>query len=180
MKFIRIRSPRTKAFSRVWYIFRTSFWPDERRSRAQEGKLLTKSRYALWAVWNKKEIIGLIAIWSLGKRYFIEHLAVKRSCRDKGYGSKIMRRVMARTRKQWVLEVGRTKDLNNQRRIEFYRRLGFRVNRFTYVQPPYDKNKKFLRLYLMTFPKKITRGQYILLNRRIKDIVYRDVLQADK
>ncbi|MFH1235629.1 MAG: GNAT family N-acetyltransferase [Parcubacteria group bacterium] len=180
MKLVRIHSPRTKTFSKVWYIFRTSFWPDERRTRRQESKLLTNSHYRLWAVWDQKELVGTVTVWDLKKWYFIEHLAVKRSRRDRGYGSKIMHRVMTRTNRPWVLEVGRSKDLNNKRRIEFYRRLRFKVNRHTYVQPPYDKNKKFLKLYLMTYPKKITKGRYLRLNRRIKSIVYHDVLHAEK
>ena len=48
------------------------------------------------------------------------------------------------------------KDELRQRRINFYRRVGFALNLHPYVQPAYEKSTSPVPLLVMTYPEAIT------------------------
>jgi hypothetical protein len=69
-----------------------------------------------------------------------------------------------------VAKPSRCKDA--PKRILFYKRMDFRLNRYNYVQPPYGRGKKAVPLYIMSYPKKLGRKEFLKAREIIHRIVY--------
>jgi GNAT superfamily N-acetyltransferase len=102
--------------------------------------------------------------------YARERLAIKKELRGKGYGSKAIERLISKYPKI-VLEVEKPDTCNARRRISFYERLGFILNLYPYLQPPYNPRMHPVPLFLMSFPHKLNKGEF----RQTKDILYERV-----
>lgn len=160
-----------KSFNDIWKIFEESFPQDECRNLKDQKELLKESRYNLNPVYDGGEIIGFTAIWNLENFTYIEHFAIKKELRGKGYGSKIIKDVISKNNKLIILEVEKPETDEAIRRIEFYKRLGFHINNYEYIQPPYDKDKRYVPLVIMSFPNKIDMSEFI----KIRDDLYKKV-----
>ncbi len=177
MEFIRLKNFKSEEFKRVWEIYECSFAEDEKRDLEDEKKIMRKEEHFLCAVKDNQAIVGLIEYWDLGDFVFIEHLAIKKDLRGKGYGTKLMKQFinsLPESKRFVVLEVEKLTSKDAKRRIRFYERLNFKLNKnFLYIQPAYGKGKKAVELYLMTYPEKIkSEDEFFRITEKIHKVVY--------
>ncbi|MCC8177484.1 MAG: GNAT family N-acetyltransferase [Bacteroidales bacterium] len=98
---------------------------------------------------------GFVTMWRLPFVDYIEHLAVEPAKRGNGIGAEALAIIKDKAKRPILLEVERP-DLAPdkglaERRIEFYKRLGFRViDTVDYIQPPYAKNLPEVPMLLMS------------------------------
>lgn len=174
MIFKKISSQNSKAFRSVWRIYLSSFSADERRQREKQIKLFADKSYRLFAIFNSKDKIAeFMSLWNLKDFIFIEHFAVKKVLRNKGMGKRAMKEFMARANKMIILEVEEPNTKTAKKRIRFYSAAGFKLNKYDYVQPAYGKNKKPVKLFLMSFPKKISKLEFCKIRKKIYSKVYK-------
>ncbi|MBS4535653.1 GNAT family N-acetyltransferase [Clostridium sp. D2Q-14] len=157
----------------IWDIYNSSFPEDEKRSIELQKKILKDSRYSFRPLKDKDEIVGFIAIWDLDDFIFIDHYAIDKKYRGKGYGKRFLKELLNEFNKMIVLEVEKPENDIAKRRIKFYEELNFYLNNFSYKQPAYEKNKKSVTLLVMTYPKSVDKDTF----NKIKNKLYNDVYE---
>ncbi|MBR3934143.1 MAG: GNAT family N-acetyltransferase [Clostridia bacterium] len=160
-----------KDFDRVFNIMEKSFPEDEFRPYDEQKALLDKDEYKIYTWQENDKICAFIALWEFHNILFIEHFAVDPDFRNGGIGSKILAEISSLTKKQICLEVEPPDDEITIRRVEFYKRCGFFLNEYPYMQPAISKGKREVPLMIMTYGKKITRMKF----NDIKFVLYTNV-----
>lgn len=162
-------------FDAMYDIMEASFPPDERRPREVQRRFLTDVRYNIHAMYmpdgTGERIAAFISVWDFGDTAYIEHFAVDGSYRNLGLGAKILTRIKEIYNKIIVLEVEPPQGEMAVRRIEFYRRCGFVLNEYDYVQPPISEGKSAIPLMLMTFDKGVDAASF----NAIRALLYTEV-----
>lgn len=134
-------------------IYEKSFNEDERRDYEKTIALQNDNPFIFNAVVDKEKnaAVGLCSYWKLPNFYFIEHIAIDEYARGGKYGTKIVEKIKNLTDGQIIFEV-EPPELSeiDRKRVEWYKRLGFLVNKYDYVQPAYGEGKKPLHLKLMS------------------------------
>jgi ribosomal protein S18 acetylase RimI-like enzyme len=166
--------PDSRLFPAFWELYESAFPPDERRDAKRQEALFKRPEYRLFAAFDEKSrgLSGFLSLWEFAGFVFMEHLAVQAPLRGKGMGAEILRRYMSGCSKSVVLEVERPESEIQKRRVAFYERLGFRLNRHDYVQPPYGPGKRPVPMLLMSYPRAISEKEFPLLREHIHLIVY--------
>ncbi|MDE5607883.1 MAG: GNAT family N-acetyltransferase [Muribaculaceae bacterium] len=98
------------------------------------------------------DFVGFVSLWKLPDTYYIEHLAVAGSCRSRGFGGRILSRMVELAGGQPLVVEVELPDANAEapRRITFYERHGFTaMTDLEYYQPPYAPGLPDVRLMLM-------------------------------
>lgn len=136
-------------------IYRDSFPYEERRPEDDLfGRLDDPEEPLRLVLINTSDgnMAGFISYWEFDSFIYVEHFAVDAALRSGGLGSKAMAEFIAMLGKAVVLEVERPgSNPMAERRIAFYRRLGFRtVDDYDYIQPPYAEDLPSVPLLLMT------------------------------
>lgn len=162
-------------FERVYEIMSASFPVTEYRTKSGQEKLLDRSEYRLLTERDEEErIIAFLAVWEFPALRFIEHLAVDPSVRGGGVGNKLVRKYLEeQSVKPTILEVELPEDELSARRISFYERLGFRLNEYSYVQPPLREGGDPLPLKIMSYPQLLTEQEFLACRAILYSEVYR-------
>ena len=160
-----------KYFDIIFKIMEDNFISDEYRNYDEQKELLNNPFYKLYMAKEQDEITAFVAIWEFDEFIFFEHLAVRKDKQNQGIGTKILNQLVKETSKNIVLEVELPKDELKQRRIEFYKRNGFILNKYNYVQPPMSKGKNFVPLLIMSTKKIENKDEFEI----IKNILYKNV-----
>ena len=155
-------------------IYETSFPEDERRDWTQLLELLDNKQFILNEIYDQQKYLGFISIWNLTEFNFIEHFAIRTAEQGKGYGTQTIEHILTINSKPIILEVEEPLTKTARKRMEFYERLNFTVNGFSYFQPPYSIEKKSVKMLLMSYPTKI-KSEYF---EKIKDQIYHWVYGA--
>lgn len=161
-------------FNTIWEIYENSFPEDERRSLDKQKKLLSNPRYSFNPIYDKNKIVAFTAIWNLPNFIFIEHFAIKKEFRGKGYGTKILKNIIEKYDKKVILEVEKPETHDAKRRIDFYKNLGFFLNKYDYKQPPLGENKQPVPLFLMSYPIEISPEEFINIREVLYEKVYKE------
>lgn len=82
-------------FDSVWEIMEESFPRDERRSREAQRKILDVSWYHLYGYRAHGELMAFLAVWEFDTFLFVEHFAVRKSCRNGGLGAVLLTQLTA-------------------------------------------------------------------------------------
>lgn len=173
MKLVRVDGEDSEHFREVWALYESAFPSDERRDGERQKATFKRPEYVMLAALDEKNaLVGLLSVWEFGGFVFMEHLAVKGHLRGKGFGSEILRRYMSGCSKNVVLEVELPGTDVQKRRIAFYERLGFKLNRHDYVQPSYGPGKNPVPMLLMSYPGTISEREFPLLRKDIHAVVY--------
>ena len=162
-----------KDFNRLYSILHDSFPPDELRSRQEHLALLDEPLYKVWACYDGKELQGFLTVWDLDGFAFIEHFAVKSSCRNSGLGSKMLQALSQKLGKRLCLEAELPETDMAKRRLNFYRRNGFAVNTYPYLQPALEEGKCPVPLYILTTDGGINEEEFEKLVDQIYKAVYK-------
>ena len=162
-------------FDNFFKLMRESFPSVERRSYEDQKKLLCKDSYNIIVGKDEKEnIIAIMAVWEFNRFNFIEHFAVDSKMRGNGMGTSILKNYLNKCDKPIFLEVELPENDNSIRRIEFYKRLGFHLNNFEYLQPPLQKQHDFLRLKVMSYPRSVDNMEFTGFRNMVYDKVYKN------
>ena len=172
MEFIRLDDPYSREFKKAWEIYESSFPPDEKRTLELQRELSRNSQYRFFVILKGNALVAIITDWDFGDFLFVEHFAVKEEFRGRGIGAELLKEYLSRASKEIILEVERPDTEVAARRIKFYERAGFKLNRFDYIQPPYGKDKNPVPSFLMTYPEKISESEFFSIRERLHTTVY--------
>ena len=159
-------------FDSFFNLMEEAFPSVERRSYEDAKKLLCEELYNI--IVDKDEnnnITAFIASWEFNDFNYIEHFAVEGKIRGNGIGTSMLQAYLNKSNKPIFLEVELPENDVSLRRIEFYKRLGFHLNNFEYLQPPMQKQHGFLPLKIMSYPIIVEENDFM----NFKNIVYNKV-----
>lgn len=151
MTILRKIDTRHPAYDRVEQLFLSAFPEDERRELSQQRENINNEpRFELLLAESESQGVGFITLWQFATFIYVEHFAIFPEARNGGLGSKIISEVVSQEGKPVVLEVEMPADDFARRRIEFYKRNGFSVLGYPYVQPAYRTGGNELPMLLMS------------------------------
>ncbi len=171
MIFEKVASQKSSYFQDIWSEYESTFPPDERRDLDAQLALFQSRHYSLFAILENNVRIGFLSAWKFDGFDFIEHFALREEKRGQGLGTKVIESYLKEAKKV-ILEVEKPETETQKRRIQFYEKLGFKLNPHDYVQPPYSKDKKPLHLFLMSFPEKLSETDFKKIRIALYKIVY--------
>ena len=160
-------------FNQAWEIYQEAFPEDEKRTIKGQLIAFEQPNYSFCCVVNECEVLGIVAYWQILEYMFVEHFAVKNELRGQGIGAKILRNLFDKYPKfKFILEADLPIDDTSKKRIKFYERVGFNVNEYEYVQPPYGATKKPVPMKILTYPEKINDKSFEEIKQGIYEVVY--------
>ncbi len=160
-------------FEKVYEIIAEAFPTDERRTFDEERELLSRPNFEI-LVWKEEEegdVKGFLSLYRLDDFCFAEHFAVSAKYRNEGIGQSVLRQLLATEEQKICLEVEPPVTEQARRRIGFYRRNGFFLNEYPYIQPPLSEGTKPVPLLIMTSGAPVGEAEFL----KIKEELYRDV-----
>ena len=130
-------------------VFETSFPIEERPLFDTILHARNKTIFHFNVVYLNGNPVGIFSYWTFDKFTYVEHFAVGEQYRNNGVGQRIMKHFLLHIT-QVVLEVEMPTTAMAQRRIEFYKRLGFAPNPYSYIQPSYHNDDNSLPMIIMS------------------------------
>lgn len=158
-------------------LYESSFPADERRDWADWLTLIVKPEFRLYQINNHEGFVGFITAWQLHGSIFLEHFAILPEKRGSNYGTETLQEILQLYQENFVLEVEKPFTEIAKKRIAFYERAGFRVNRNEYFQPAYSPDKNKVMLLLMSYPHTLDTSQFDEVKRQIHSVVYNSTEQ---
>lgn len=168
MDFIRIQSSNNKYFKDIMNLYKDSFPIFEQRVLKDQLDVLKEDRYNCIAVCEKDKLVGLLFYWELENCKYIEHLAILTELRCKSYGSKILSE-FCKSDKTIISEIDPPVDEISIKRLNFYTKLGFKLQEFNHIHPPYRKNYQGHNLKIMSHKKDLSYDEYNHFNDFLKN-----------
>lgn len=110
--------------------------------------------FIIYSIEKETKPIGIVSLWRFKEFLFIEHFAIEKSLRNKGYGSKVITKIIQDNSLPILIEIEPPTTQKALKRIEFYKRLNFSLLDFHYIQPAYSEAQKPIELKLMVSSKK--------------------------
>lgn len=172
MEFIKLENSYSQEFKEAWRVYESSFPSDERRALGLQKELFKNKLYNFFIVLKDKVLVAIIADWDFEDFLFVEHIAVKKIFRGKGIGTELFKEYISKNKRKIVLEVEKPETEIAAKRIKFYEKMGFKLNNFGYIQPPYGKDKNPVPLFLMTYPEKINESEFSSIRVKLHSVVY--------
>lgn len=161
-------------FDKIFEIMEKSFPKDEYRTYEGQKALLEEKPYTIYILTGEQDIIkGFIAVWEYDEFGFVEHLAVDPQYRNEGLGSIMLKETSKMLSKMLCLEVELPETEISQRRIGFYRRNGFFLNEYPYIQPALAEGQEPVPLLIMTTQKELDIDEFIDVKTLLYSKVYK-------
>lgn len=136
-------------------LLHSAFPKEERRDDPQQraNTDLKPHFHCMIVLTESNTPIGLLTYWDFTQFLYIEHFAIDADQRNKGYGQEALTMLLNRASVPIVLEAEIPQRHNDQasRRINFYKRMGFKLRKTPYRQPPYRRGDNWLPMKLMTY-----------------------------
>ena len=126
------------------------------------------SWYHLYGYRAHGELMAFLAVWEFDTFLFVEHFAVRKSCRNGGLGAVLLTQLTAQSRKPVILEVELPTGELEARRIAFYERNGFVMNPIEYMQPAMGEDRHAIPLRIMSYPKRLLADEF----ETMRDVLY--------
>lgn len=164
-------------FEGIFELIEKSFPTDEYRQKSCQRALFSQPEYEVWGIKNAENALqtdAFISLWRFDGFTYCEHFAVRRELRGCGTGSQILTEILQNEQKRICLEVELPETETAKRRIAFYERNGFTLNRFPYMQPPLGEDREPLPLMIMTSGGAIEKDEF----ERIRKTLYRNVYRS--
>ena len=160
-------------FESLYELMEESFPPEEHRTKEDQRALFSDPAYRVVGLRDAstQRVIAFLAMWELEHMLFLEHFAVSPELRGQGLGTKILAEVTASATKTVCLEVEPPESEITCRRVALYRRCGFFLNEYRYIQPSMAKGQPPIRLMLMTFGNALDKNAF----DRIRDELYQKI-----
>lgn len=170
-----IRKLMREDFDSVFQIVEASFPKDEYRTYDEQKALLDNSAYEVYILRDSDDhaIKAFIAVWEFDSFAFIEHFAVNPKYRNRGIGSEFLREMVRMLGKMVCLEVEPPDNGIASRRIGFYERNNFFLNKYPYTQPPISAGRSAVPLLIMTYGRYIDRLEFADIKGELFAQVYK-------
>lgn len=164
-------------FAQLYSIMEYSFPKDERRDFDEQFAQHSNPAYNSAVLTEDEKVLGFLNFWQLSGFVYLEHFAVSQELRGKGIGSGLIKQICERHGNQQIILEAEPPALNEiaARRIEFYKRLGFILNDYHYLQPPYRKGDSPVELKIMS-AKPLSEDDF---EDKIR-VLYREVYRTDE
>ncbi len=172
MKQIKLNSISDRFFDEAWNLYEDSFPIEERRVLSTQSLIMKNPHYNFEIVRMNDRLIGIMLWWGFKNLRYIEHLATMPDQRGKGYGTQIVTQFIERDSRPILLEVEPVDNELKQSRINFYQRLGFKLNSHFYMQPSLNKESLPVRLLLMSYPHTMTTEELAVFVEECHPIIY--------
>ncbi|NDW18083.1 N-acetyltransferase [Dysgonomonas sp. 216] len=154
-------------------IYIESFPPDERRPVNEFRQLIADdNEFSVYMLLNEEERMGFLTYWTFDTFIYAEHFAIVPEHRNGGIGKSVMEAFIASTKLPLILEVEMPDTEMAQRRIGFYKRVGFKLWDISYKQPPYQEAYEALPMMLMTYRDIDLDKDFEHIKRKIYKTVY--------
>ncbi len=171
MTLSRITSADDSRLNRLIPLYEESFPESERRKIGQLKRMIENHTPMYFnAIECEGELSGMFVYWDMGDFYYLEHLAVFPEMRNKKIGQQVLDYVAGHLKGLRLLEVEPTEDEMTTRRVNYYRRNGYKVLDKTYVQPSYYAMENACPLWIMGNEDSPRLSEQV---ERIKEEVYR-------
>ena len=168
---INLKPVTDENFSLVYKRLIDAFPYEERRDERDEKKCLLKSQFNFCEITDDGESVGLIVFWVFSKFLFVEHIAINKEIRSKGYGSKTFELLKSQYKLPIILEAESPETEMQKKRIKFYENLGFKINCYDYTQPSYH-NAESVPLQILSFPQLFSESEFEEFFKTTREIVY--------
>lgn len=168
MEFARISSNDNSSFDDAMDIYKVSFPIFEQRIIKNQIDVLKDDRYNFIVIYENRELVGILLYWDLDNCKYIEHLAISPSLRGKNYGSRVLKE-FCENNGTIILEIDPPVDDISIKRLNFYSNLGFELQDFEHIHPPYRKDYNGHKLKVMSFNRNLSEDEYNTFNVFLKD-----------
>ena len=163
-------------FSRVFEIIEYSFPKTEHRSLNEHFAEFKKDTFRSMVLDDGGMIMGFMNFWELDGFIYLEHFAVAKDLRGQGLGTYLMDE-LKKISGTIILEAEPPEQSEiAARRVSYYKRLGFFLNRYKYFQPPYSDGEQPLPLSIMSYPDALSRTRFI----NIRNELYRSAYEISE
>lgn len=171
----------TPLFEKAWQLYESAFPTNERREQAsQEALLAASTNYHCEAILSEEQFIGILFWWEFDELRFIEHFAIMPHLRNRGIGENTLKQFVTEKNTPVILETELPSNIIQQKRIKFYQRLGFHVNKLTYTQPPYRKEDSPTPLLLLSHPSLLSSAIYDYFSSSCMPVIYAQYYSSSK
>ena len=166
-----------KDFDKVFELMELSFPKDEYRTYEGQKALMNEELYQIYVIPDEEKdaIKALVTVWEYEKVAFVEHLAVNPAYRNGGLGSIILGEVIRELGKMICLEVELPETEMAARRIGFYKRNGFYLNEYPYIQPALAEGQEPVPLFVMPTERAGSEEEFM----EIKELLYKEVYKVN-
>jgi ribosomal protein S18 acetylase RimI-like enzyme len=172
-ELIRIYNTSEIDFEAISALYISAFPEDERRSvDALKMMINEHTEMVFYTINLKNSFAGLLILWHFEKFHYIEHLAIKENLRSFGLGKKVIDSIKQRFPGIILFEVEPPLDELSVRRVRFYERSGYKTVLKEYMQPPYDKNKKPVPMWVLSNNDQIPESDLTEFLTTIRQKVY--------
>lgn len=168
-----------KDFEAIYKILEESFPEDEYRSFQGQKALFENPKYTVHICQDGGMVYSFLATWTFGNFVYGEHMAVSKEVRNRGTGKKMILAAAEEARKVgkvFCLEVEPPTEEMAKRRIEFYKRIGFVLNEYPYMQPSLGEGKNPIPLMIMSYKEPLTKEAF----ENIRKVLYREVYKVEE
>ncbi len=160
-------------FEEVFRLLEIAFPEDEYRTYEEQKTLLSEPAYKLYGIKKGDTLIAFTAVWDLTSLLFIEHLAVNPAFRNGGIGAGLLQELIRMSDKTVCLEVEPPQTEMAVRRIGFYRRNGFFLNAYPYIQPAMSAGRNPVPLQVMTHGHAVDLDEFETIRNLLYERVYK-------
>ncbi len=134
--------------------YEESFPHNERRDFLLLSNLAKEEkRFQISGLYKEEDYVGFISRWDFDSFLYIEHFAIEASLRNHKIGFTALKQFVETQDKPIILEVEMPYNELSERRIGFYKRMGFVLDNHIYFQPPYHKTDGWFEMRLMSYGK---------------------------
>ena len=170
MQLLRIYSITNKYFNDALKIYKNSFPEFEQRTLESQIEVLNHNQYYCCVILENNLLIGILFYWKYEDYNYIEHFAILSNLRGQNYGSNILKK-FCENNSNTLLEIDPPIDDISIKRLNFYSNLGFKLQEFEHIHPPYRKNYTGHKLKMMSFNKDLSIDEYNNFNNFLKTTV---------
>ena len=164
-----------KHYNIAWEIYRSSFPIFEQRDIDSQMKAMKDDKFNCRVYIENDIVIGILFFWQWKNYRYIEHFAISKDIRGKNYGSKILSEFCTEQYLN-ILEIDLPIDKVSISRLNFYERLGFLINKYDHIHPPYRLGYKGHDLKVLSYKNFLDDKEYNEFNNflRQKVMIYSD------
>ena len=173
MEQIRLKNTSDICFNKAWELYESAFPIEERRTLSEQTTVLKNENYHLDILNDDEQFIGFILWWDFEAYRYIDHFATVEEQRNKGFGKLILNQFMNSNEKPILLEVELPTSTINKRRIQFYERLGFKLNPHYYEIPTVQEDQAPLQLLIMSYPNLISSNDVEQFVKKCHPIIFK-------
>ena len=166
MELISLQPTNDLLWKQTWKLYEESFPLYERRLCEDHLRAMDEEEFHCQIAVSRGEngtpptLLALFFWWEHGSMNYIEHIAVNPSLRGQNIGSTLLGQFLAQhVDSTTILEIDPPVDEISQRRLRFYRHLGFVLNDYEYFHPSYGSGPVH-PLSILSYPRTLSQEEF--------------------